>query len=319
MYQNNEEEIELLRQYEDEDPLADKHKYFSDGMDSDLEDKIVSIVQYQAGVTKEPSKANLSMPETRPTYTTTANSSKSSANKIGKDHASENTSKKHTVFAITDEHADVSFLSKEREKELVLDNTMSTSSSDTEGLQVTSYISLDKEDREQNLKIHELVDSIIKCFVLNATSPDTQIMTAARVVIGQVTADGVKKMIILLSNVKINSRHTVEQKRKKEKDSISHLGKHTYQDNEDDDNQSLSDDSTEVKSAISISSDDSSQDTNVNYRMDISKKRRGEATDDDDSDDDRESSYNKDKKLQSTSKRRKLNISDDTMTKRKPI
>lgn len=134
----------------------------SDGMDSDLEDKIVSIVQYQAGVTKEPSKTNLSMPETRPKYTTTANSSKSSANKIGKDHASENTSKKHTLFAITDERADVSFLSKEREKELVLDNTMSTSSSDTEGLQVTSYISLDKEDREQNLKIHELVDSIIK-------------------------------------------------------------------------------------------------------------------------------------------------------------
>ncbi|EIE76459.1 hypothetical protein RO3G_01163 [Rhizopus delemar RA 99-880] len=115
MYQDNEEEIELLRQYEDEDPLADKHKYFSDGMDSDLEDKIVSIVQYQAGVTKEPN-----------------------------------------------ERADVSFLSKEREKKLVLDNTMSTSSSDTEGLQVTSYISLDKEDREQNLKIHELVDSIIK-------------------------------------------------------------------------------------------------------------------------------------------------------------
>lgn len=28
MYQDNEEEIELLRQYEDEDPLADKHKYF---------------------------------------------------------------------------------------------------------------------------------------------------------------------------------------------------------------------------------------------------------------------------------------------------
>ncbi|KAG0931131.1 hypothetical protein G6F57_011268 [Rhizopus arrhizus] len=316
MYQDNEEEIELLRQYEDEDPSADKHKYFSDGMDSDLEDKIVSIVQYQAGVTKEP----------------------------------------------TDEHPDVSFLSKERENELVLADTMSTSSSDTEGLQITNYISLDKEDREQNLKIHELVDSIIKCFVLNATSPDTQIMTAVRVndvaklipenvVIGQVTADGVKKMIILLLNVKIKSiiaivgfvaknvtqhhvatdsiiiistknqysRHTVEQKRKKEKDSISHLGKHTYQDNEDDDSRSLSDDSTEVKSAISISSDSSSQDTNVKHRMDISKKRRGGATDDDDSDDDRELSYNKDKKLQSTSKRRKLDISDDAMTKRKPI
>lgn len=53
--------------------------------------------------------------------------------------------------------------------------------------------------------------------------------------------------------------------------------------------------------------------------MDISKKRRGGATDDDDSDDDRELSYNKDKKLQSTSKRRKLYVSDDAMTKRKPI
>lgn len=127
-------------------------------MDSDLEDKIVSIVQYQAGVTKEPSKANLSISETRPIYTTTANSSKSSADKIGKNHASENTNKKH----IADEHPDVPFLSKERENEFVLADTMSTSSSDTEGLQVTSYISLDKEDREQNLKIHELVDSIIK-------------------------------------------------------------------------------------------------------------------------------------------------------------
>lgn len=28
MYQDNEEEIELLRQYEDEDPSADKRKYF---------------------------------------------------------------------------------------------------------------------------------------------------------------------------------------------------------------------------------------------------------------------------------------------------
>lgn len=131
-------------------------------MDSDLEDKIVSIVQYQAGVTKEPSKANLSISKTRPIYITTANSSKSSADKIGKDHASENTNKKHIRFAIADEHPDVSFLSKERENELVLADTMSTSSSDTEGLQITNYISLDKEDREQNLKIHELVDSIIK-------------------------------------------------------------------------------------------------------------------------------------------------------------
>ncbi|KAI8336019.1 hypothetical protein BD560DRAFT_413885 [Blakeslea trispora] len=68
MFDEDEEELELLRQYEGKALDADDdEKYSSDQMDSDLEDKIMSMVQYGSGITKKRALPTNSEPATEPT------------------------------------------------------------------------------------------------------------------------------------------------------------------------------------------------------------------------------------------------------------
>ncbi|KAI8647070.1 hypothetical protein BD408DRAFT_479485 [Parasitella parasitica] len=53
MFNEDEEELELLRQYENKDLAEDDDHLSSDEMDSDLEDKIMSMVQYGTGIAKK--------------------------------------------------------------------------------------------------------------------------------------------------------------------------------------------------------------------------------------------------------------------------
>ncbi|KAI8098103.1 uncharacterized protein B0P05DRAFT_568060, partial [Gilbertella persicaria] len=66
MFEEDEEELELLRQYEDKALDADEDEgHSSDGMDSDLEDKIMSMVQYGSGISKKKPIPAPPKPETR--------------------------------------------------------------------------------------------------------------------------------------------------------------------------------------------------------------------------------------------------------------
>ncbi|KAI8376638.1 hypothetical protein EDC96DRAFT_423618, partial [Choanephora cucurbitarum] len=68
MFDEDEEELELLRQYEDKALDADDdEKYSSDQMDSDLEDKILSMVQYGSGITKKKTLPTKLEPAIEPT------------------------------------------------------------------------------------------------------------------------------------------------------------------------------------------------------------------------------------------------------------
>ncbi|CEP12761.1 hypothetical protein [Parasitella parasitica] len=53
MFDEDEEELELLRQYENKDLAEDEEHLSSEEIDSDLEDKIMSMVQYGTGITKK--------------------------------------------------------------------------------------------------------------------------------------------------------------------------------------------------------------------------------------------------------------------------
>ncbi|KAK4521435.1 uncharacterized protein ATC70_012050 [Mucor velutinosus] len=64
MYDDDEEELELLRQYEDKDLAEDDDNKSSDDMDSDLEDKIMSMVQYGSGISKKKAPAPV-LPSTK--------------------------------------------------------------------------------------------------------------------------------------------------------------------------------------------------------------------------------------------------------------
>ncbi|KAI8975091.1 hypothetical protein BDF20DRAFT_876851 [Mycotypha africana] len=65
MFMDDEEELELLRQYEENNPNAsDRESQASDEIDSDLEDKIMSLVHYQTGVVDSAPPPSKPAPET---------------------------------------------------------------------------------------------------------------------------------------------------------------------------------------------------------------------------------------------------------------
>ncbi|CAO3661437.1 unnamed protein product [Rhizopus microsporus] len=60
MYDDDEEELELLRQYEEENIVGDgRDTYSSEELDSDLEEKILSVTHYDVGVDKKKKKTEL--------------------------------------------------------------------------------------------------------------------------------------------------------------------------------------------------------------------------------------------------------------------
>lgn len=178
MFSDDEDELELLRQYGDRDLHADDSEgHSSDEMDSDLEDKIMSMVQYGSGLKKKVAPAPAAPEKKSPEVVlapkddnTTSSTSKFSAAdelNIGKDNDDEDEDENGN----DDDDSSISYSGyQSAEEDLGVPETPAPPQESQP--QVTNYINLDdkhymddeemsEEEEELGIKLQELIDDQI--------------------------------------------------------------------------------------------------------------------------------------------------------------
>ncbi|KAG1179472.1 hypothetical protein G6F70_001150 [Rhizopus microsporus] len=193
MYDDDEEELELLRQYEEENIVGDgRDTYSSEELDSDLEEKILSVTHYDVGVDKKKKKTESAAPErSTPTAPVSAPDargrvlpSKSARRTVSTVHAPIDFDRKRADFSAASElklnssDEEGEYRSEEEKEEEMADVVASDSSSEEEELReapppVTRHINLDdkqymddvetsEEERELGAELRVLIEDSIQ-------------------------------------------------------------------------------------------------------------------------------------------------------------